>query len=198
MKFPLAVVAMLAADLGTITSGHLKNSGNTAAIRLSGTTLLPSTNYIDFTATGTSPFLKHPGCELLANGNATFTAVKILGAGTSPSIATGLSTTQIGTGYTLMVEGKDTAGTIVLTTGTGITTNVSLGVSMFVVTFGTAYAANPHGVVASRNRLAANLAAAVGGAYFIDPITTDFSLICSKDITFADSTTYKWSYVVIG
>lgn len=186
------------ADLGEITSGHLRNSGNTAAIRLSGATALPATNYLDFTATGTSPFLKHPGAELLANGNATFTAVKILGAGTAPSITTGLSTSRIGTGYTLTVTGKDTAGTITLVTGTGITTNVSLGTSMFVVTFGTAYAANPHGVVSSRNRFAADLAAAAGGAYFIDPITTDFSLICSKDVTFADSTTYKWSYVVIG
>lgn len=120
------------------------------------------------------------------------------GSGTGPSIATGLSTSRIGTGYSLTVEGKDLAGTIVLTTGTGITTAVTLGTSMFVVTFGTAYAANPHGVITSRNRFAADLAAAAGGAYFIDPITTDFSLICSKDVTFADSTTYKWSWTVIG
>lgn len=121
-----------------------------------------------------------------------------IGGGTTPSIATGLDSTRIGTGYTLTIEGKDTAGTITLVTGTGISANVSLGVSMFTVTFGTAYAANPHGVVSSRNRFAADLAAAASGAYFIDPITTDFSLICSKDITFAASTTYKWSYTVIG
>lgn len=198
MNRGLCLIAGLLADLGEITSGHLKNSGNTAAIRLSGTTALPTTNYIDFTATGTSPFIKHAGIEARANGDLYVTTVKVLGGGTAPSITTGLSTSRIGTGYSLTVAGKDTAGTITLTTGTGITTAVSLGTSMFVVTFGTAYAANPHGVVSSRNRFAADLAAAAAGAYFIDPITTDFSLICSKDVTFVDSTTYKWSYVVIG
>lgn len=136
---------------------------------------------------------------MIADGELTLSkVVKITGSGTSPTIATGLDTTRLGTGYTLTVTGKDTAGMITLTTGTGITNNVAFGTSMFVVTFGTAYAANPHGVVVPRNRFAANLAGAAATFYYIDPITTDFSLVTGQTVTFADSTTYKWSYVVIG
>lgn len=70
-------LSAITADLGIITSGWMGNdapgaAGLTAAIRLSGTTALPATNYIDFTATTTAPFIKHDGLTLLADGTATF------------------------------------------------------------------------------------------------------------------------------
>lgn len=77
MKLPVEQIERINTDLGTVTSGHIKNAGNTAAIRMSGATALPTTNFIDFTATGTDPFLKHPGAILRADGTAEFTAVTI-------------------------------------------------------------------------------------------------------------------------
>lgn len=69
----------ISADLGNIISGYISNPTNTAAIKLSATTAdpdgipaLPATNFIDLTATGTDPFIKHPALELLANGDAVF------------------------------------------------------------------------------------------------------------------------------
>lgn len=55
-----------------VTGSHFQNSDNTAAIRLSGTEALPTTNYIDFTATGNNAFLKHTALTLEADGDATF------------------------------------------------------------------------------------------------------------------------------
>jgi hypothetical protein len=67
-----SALSAIYADLGTITAGYIKNSGNTAAIRVSGSATLPSTNYIDFTATGNNPWLKTTALELQADGDATF------------------------------------------------------------------------------------------------------------------------------
>lgn len=71
-KISVVSLSAISADLGTVTAGHIRNSGNTAAIRLSGTATLPTTNFIDFTATGSDPFLKHPGLTLEADGDANF------------------------------------------------------------------------------------------------------------------------------
>lgn len=68
-------LSAISANLGTVTAGYIQNAGNTAAIRLSGATTLPTTNYIDFTATTTAPFLQHDALALLANGSATFGGV---------------------------------------------------------------------------------------------------------------------------
>lgn len=91
MNPAIALVAAILADLGEITSGHLKNSGNTAAIRLSGTTALPATDFIDFTATGTSPFLKHANFELRADGRARIKS-RVLA---TTSVGTGTNTTEV-------------------------------------------------------------------------------------------------------
>lgn len=72
---------------GIITGGYLRNSSNTAAIRLSGTTTLPSTNFIDFTATGSSPFIKHNSLTLTADGNATFSGTVVLKDGSNNKIS---------------------------------------------------------------------------------------------------------------
>ena len=59
----------VSANLGTVTSGYIQNAGNTAAIRLSGTTTLPADKYLDFTATGTDLFVKFGGLEVSADGS---------------------------------------------------------------------------------------------------------------------------------
>jgi hypothetical protein len=81
-KIDVAYLRAIAADLGIIIAGYISNSDNTAAIKFSGTTAdpdgipaLPATNYIDFTATGNDPFLKHDALELQADGDAIFSGI---------------------------------------------------------------------------------------------------------------------------
>lgn len=63
MKWPLALVAALTADIGTITAGKIQDSGGT--------------RYIDLNATGTQSFIQHPGLVAKANGEVTVSAVTI-------------------------------------------------------------------------------------------------------------------------
>lgn len=81
-KISVAYIRGISSDFGVMRSGYITNTGNTAAIKLSGTTndpdgipALPANNFIDFTATGTDPFIKHAALSLLANGNATFSGI---------------------------------------------------------------------------------------------------------------------------
>lgn len=82
----------ISADLGNIISGYISNPTNTAAIKLSASTAdpdgipaLPATNFIDLTATGTDPFIKHPALELLANGDAVFSGEVAASLFTAPA-----------------------------------------------------------------------------------------------------------------
>lgn len=188
MKAALALVAALSADLGEITSGHIRNPGNTAALRLSGTTALPATNFIDFTATGASPFIKHPGCELLANGNATFAAVKISGQGSACTLTnidafwTG-STTAIGTALGGMV----TLGRIGSGTGTAG--------RQVTVSFPTAYTTAPYIVIAPKHT------GSMGGAssFHLGLVTTTgfaIHLTTAPTTTADDALSFMW--VVVG
>lgn len=71
----VAVLSSISTNIGEVQEGHIRNPGNTAAIRLSGEVALPASNFIDFTATSTDPILKFPGVEVLANGDATFSGI---------------------------------------------------------------------------------------------------------------------------
>ena len=74
-RMSVAQLSAIVANLGVITAGWMGDAlpgSATAAIRLTGTTQLPSTNYLDFTASGNDPFLKHPALTLEADGDATF------------------------------------------------------------------------------------------------------------------------------
>lgn len=195
-KISVTNLAAINADLGTITAGHLRNAGDTAAIRLSGATALPSTNYLDFTATGTSPFLKHPGATLLADGTATFKAVKITGDGPAPSVAIGEAADRYGTGYAVSVAGKDTAGTITLTTGTGPTGAVGRPNSMVVLTFGTAYATAPYAIVVP---VTADGAEDAQEPYYAETTTTTMTIkgTAAGASGYSASLTFKWAYMVI-
>lgn len=136
-KISVTNLAAINADLGTVTAGHIKNSGNTAAIRMSGATALPSTNYLDFTATTTALFMKAGGIEVKANGEVTVSALKILGSGSTPM----LGSVHAFWNGTNAIVGTDTSGRVDLertTVGTS-----STGVQ-FRVTFATAYATAPH------------------------------------------------------
>lgn len=173
-------IAALAADLGEITSGHLKNSGNTAAIRLSGTTALPSTNYIDFTATGSQSFIKHAGIDARANGDLHVKAVKILGAGGTPTI-----TPHAGYDGLTSITGTDTAGYIDL----GISTGSPPAGVQTSVTFSTAYATTPFVVVCSGDS-----SSALALTYVINVSTTGFDIATRNAVTGSNS---RWRYLVI-
>lgn len=113
-------LSAIRADLGTITAGWLGNAAPasaTAAIRLSGTTAIPSTNFIDFTATGANPWLKNAGLTLNADGSATFSGTV---ASTTFSAAT--ATFEGGTG--IVVQN----GSVFVRTGTFSTDSAVLGV----------------------------------------------------------------------
>jgi hypothetical protein len=78
-------LAAINANMGLITAGQLRNSGNTAGVNLGGAGGIPSqwttginfeaganvsglTRYLNFAATGSSPFLKHERLEMNVNG----------------------------------------------------------------------------------------------------------------------------------
>lgn len=134
-KTAIPLIAALLADLGLITSGHMKNSGNTAAIRLSGTEPLPATNFIDFTATGTQSFIKHAGIDAKANGDLTIAAVKFSGAGSTPTLSN-----QSPGWPSIAITGTDSAHRVTFTAASGAT--ISSGLQC-TVTFATAFAAVP-------------------------------------------------------
>lgn len=145
----VANLSAINADLGVVTSGHLKNAGDTAAIRLSGTTALPATDYIDFTATGSGLFVKVGGLSITKAGAVTVTAVKFRGGGSAPTLSNvhafydGVST----------VTGTDPAFRVKLTTATGGTQPSG---NVCRVTYATAFAAAPIVVVAAGDLLAVN------------------------------------------
>ncbi len=74
-KLNVSTLSAIAADVGTLNAGKLQNAGATVGILLSGT--LPGTwvDFIDFTATGNAPFLKHAALTLEADGDADFSGV---------------------------------------------------------------------------------------------------------------------------
>ena len=85
-------LAALSANIGIITAGQMRNTGNTAGINLGGAGGIPGTwtsginfeagagsgsmtRYINFTATGSAPVFKHELLSLNADGTATFSGM---------------------------------------------------------------------------------------------------------------------------
>lgn len=64
-------LSAISADIGEATAGKVRNSGNTAGILLSGSLPGTWTTYLDLTATGANPILKHPLFTLNADGSVT-------------------------------------------------------------------------------------------------------------------------------
>lgn len=88
----------ISAHAGELVSGYFRNAGNTAAIKLDDDPedlfpSLPATNFLDFTAAGNDPFLKHPALELQADGDATFSGALSAASGTFAGTVSGTSFT---------------------------------------------------------------------------------------------------------
>jgi len=71
-KISVGFLSAIAADVGTLTTGRLQNTANTAGVLLSGTPPSAWESYLRLSATGTQSFLRHPGLDLRANGDAIF------------------------------------------------------------------------------------------------------------------------------
>lgn len=178
-------------------------SGTIAAASV--TADIATTGYVDFTVTrgtGTSgriTFTATSTDRLSDSDSVDIPATRLIGGGTAPTVATGLAANQIGTGATITVAGTDLAGTVTLTTGTGISVGIGAGSTIFTVTFGTAFSAAPHGVISPNNSDATTLGGSSALPYYIAPTTTTVPVsIGLATPGMSSSTVYKWSYVVIG
>lgn len=80
----VATLSAITADLGTVSAGLLQNAASspTAAVRLSGTYVIPPTAscYLDLAAVGGAPFLYHPRLQLNRDGSAVFSGTMQIGS----------------------------------------------------------------------------------------------------------------------
>lgn len=67
-KLSVTTLSSITADIGDCTAGKVRNAGDTAGVLLSGSLPGTWTRYLDFTATGSSAFLKHDLFQLNADG----------------------------------------------------------------------------------------------------------------------------------
>lgn len=127
-----------------------------------------------------------------ASGNPSFftgtVSVKhLIGNGGAPSIAAGAGA---GTGPTVFVSGTDTAGAVIIITGT-LPTVSSVAAT---VTFLSAFASNPFMSLTPGNAATALLSGATG--VFVTPSTTNFTITAGPSGLVA-ATTYLWYYHVV-
>jgi hypothetical protein len=61
-------LSAISADMGEITAGRIRNPGNTVGINVSGTVPGTWVTYMDLTATGSTPWLKHGMLDLYQDG----------------------------------------------------------------------------------------------------------------------------------
>ncbi|GEM_PF-2262545 len=122
----------------------------------------------------------------------TVAANHVKGLGSAPTI---VASTGAGTGGltapTVTVNGTDTAGTITLTTGNGV---LSLGATVFTLTFATPYSTAPNVIFSPANAVTAALSGATG--VFVNSTTSTFGFI-SGTAALTTLTTYQWTYEVI-
>lgn len=123
-KITVSQLSAISADVGILTAGKIQNAGNTSGINLGGAGGIPGTwisginfeaaagsgsmtRYINFTATGSNPFVKHELISLNADGSASFGGRLVLNnaavvATTSPyhDISAQVTTASAGTAFT--------------------------------------------------------------------------------------------------
>jgi hypothetical protein len=109
----------------------------------------------------------------------------IITAGSTPGIAAGAAAC---TTPTVSVTGNDTSGIITITTGTGCAANGTLA----TLTFATAFGAAPHVIITPGSAAALGL-----GAYIDDATVATTSFALGTNATPANTTTYKWNYMVM-
>ena len=113
---------------------------------------------------------------------------KLLGGSATPTIA---ANAGVGTTPTISITGTDTAGKIILTTGTTPTAAADIA----TLTFNAAYSAAPYPVLTPGNAATTALGAATG--VYPTPSTTTLKLTAGAT-SLAASTQYVWYYNVIG
>lgn len=111
----------------------------------------------------------------------------LIGNGGAPSIAAGAGA---GTGPTVFVSGTDTAGAVIIVTGT-LPTVSSVAAT---VTFLKAFATNPFMSLTAANAATALLSGVTG--VFVSPGATNFTITTGPSGLVA-ATTYAWFYTVI-
>lgn len=117
------------------------------------------------------------------------TVKHLLGGGSAPTIVAG---TGAGTAPTIGVGGTDTAGQIVLTTGTTPSANATI----CTLTFSTAFSATPNSFIFSPSNAAA---AALFGPSSIFITGNNATLILNSGTTaIGAATQFKWNYLVVG
>jgi hypothetical protein len=156
-----------------------KNSNNsTTAFQIqnsAGSTTMLNVDTINSIVTITS---------LAVTGNITVGG-HLITSGTAPAIAAGAAAC---TTPTVSVSGNDTSGVITITTGSGCAASGTLA----TLTFATTFAAAPHIVLTPGSATALTLGAYVNDA---TATTTDFAI--GTNTTPANTTVYKWNYIVL-
>lgn len=122
---------------------------------------------------------------LAVSGNVTING-HIISGGTTPTIAGGAAAC---TTPTVSVAGTDTAGTITVTTGTGCAS----GGTLATLTFATAFASAPRGVVITPG----SSASLTLGAYIDNAAILPASFVIATNNTATNGATYKWNYIII-
>ena len=130
-----------------------------------------------------------PSSELEVSG--TTKSTKFVGNSSTPTYTLG-SSSIVGTGAACSVVGTDAGVEVTLTTGTSIS---SVG-TMFTITFSSAYSTNAPVVVFSPSDLNAATYDSTIKPYVSSTSTSAFNL--SNISTLTASTTYKWSFHIIG
>ena len=106
----------------------------------------------------------------------------------TPTIAAGVAA---GTSPTVSISGSDQRGVVTITTGTSPTTGV-----LATVTYGQTMGSNPGGIVFSP--VSTNAAAVVASVYTDTTAWSATAWTLNAATALAASTTYKFSYVVVG
>jgi len=109
----------------------------------------------------------------------------IITSGSAPNIAAGSAAC---TTPTVGVNGNDISGIITITTGTGCAANGALATLTFANTFGAA----PRVIITPGSATSQAL-----GAYIDDSTVSTTAFTLSTNSTTADTTTYRWNYMIM-
>ncbi|OJU87984.1 hypothetical protein BGO17_03285 [Candidatus Saccharibacteria bacterium 49-20] len=141
-------------------------SGSFGSLNISGHTTLTT-----LTVSGTATFQ----ANIVVNGH-------IITGGGAPNYSIGAAA---GAGANVQVDGNDTAGTITVTTGSGVSTG-----SLADLVFSRTYGKSPRVLITAQNDSSAN-----ARIYPSDKTTTGFSLGTSQAL--APNTTYVFDYFIV-
>jgi len=184
---------------GTLSFNNNQDTGIIAAtnqlqMQVSGSPRV----YLD--TTGMWPFYLTHLCGSATNYWQQVNSKHYVSQGTAPSIAVGTAA-QLGTGPSAALSGTDTAGVITITTGTAVSTP-TLGVVyvLATITFNTPFGAAPQSIMINPANDNASKIYALGSVAFSnnDTTTTTWKLSWGGNTGLANSTVYKFQYIVIG